>query len=91
MSSSYFQWLLNNMLEGTLYAAWKIRQFFSQSEHRDRLDPSPSPVSFHSLFKDLLSPLLHNKPFIKKGSFEEMEGVNNNASAFMHLNIKAKK
>ena len=34
---------------------------------------------------------LRNKPFIKKGSLEEMEGVNDNASAFMHLNVKAKK
>ena len=31
------------------------------------------------------------KPFIKKGLLEEMEGVNDNASAFMHLNIKANK
>ena len=34
---------------------------------------------------------LRNKPFIKKGSLEEMEGVNDNASAFMHLNVKANK
>ena len=31
------------------------------------------------------------KPFIKKGLLEEMEGVNDNASAFMHLNVKANK
>ena len=37
-----------------------------------------------------LSTLLHNKPFIRKGSLEEMEGANDNASAFMHLNVKAK-
>ena len=30
-----------HLLEGTLFAVWKIRQFFSQSEHRDRLDPLP--------------------------------------------------
>ena len=52
--------------------------------------PLPSPVCFHSLFKDFLFPL-HYKTFIKKGSLEEMEGVNDNASAFMHLNIKANK
>ena len=28
---------------------------------------------------------------IKKGLLEEMEGVNDNASAFMHLNIKTNK
>ena len=28
------------------------------------------------------------KPFIKKGLLEEMEWVDDNASAFMHLNIK---
>ena len=32
-----------------------------------------------------------NKSFIKKGSFEEMNRVNDNASAFMHLNIKENK
>ena len=26
--------------------------FFSQGEHSDRRHPSPSPVHFHSLFKD---------------------------------------
>ena len=31
------------------------------------------------------------KPFIKKGLLEEMEGVNDNTSAFMHLNIKTNK
>ena len=51
---------------------------------------SPPPVCFHLLFKDLPLPL-HNKPFLKKGSLEEMEGINDNASAFMHLNIKANK
>ena len=44
--------------------------------------PSPSPApSF--------PPHYRNKPFIKKSSLEEMEGVNDNARAFMHLNIKA--
>ena len=60
------------------------------SEHRDRLDPSPPRVCFHLLFKYPLPPL-HNKPFIKKSSLEEMEGVNDKASAFMHLNIKINK
>ena len=63
---------------------------FSQSERRDWFDFSPPPVGFHSLFKDPSSPL-HNKPFIKNGLLEEMEGVNDNASAFMHLNIKTNK
>ena len=62
---------------------------FSQSKHSHRFDSSPPPVGFHSLFKDPLP--LHNKPFIKKGSLEEMEGVIDNASAFMHLNIKTNK
>ena len=60
---------------------------FLKSEHRDRFESSPLPVCFHSLFKDPPSPL-HNKPFIKKGLLEEIEGVNDNASEFMHLNIK---
>ena len=52
--------------------------------------PLSSPVCFHLLFKEFFLPL-HNKTFIKKGSLEEMEGVNDNASSFMHLNIKANK
>ena len=66
-----------------------IWQFFSQGEHRDRLNPSAPPVCFHLLFKEPLP--LHNKPFIKKRSLKEMKGVNDDASAFMHLNIKANK
>ena len=31
------------------------------------------------------------KPFIKNGLLEEMEWVNDNASAFVHLNIKINK
>ena len=64
--------------------------FENQSEHRDRFNPSPPPVCFHSHFKDLPLPL-HSKPFIKKGSLEEIKGINDNASAFMRLNIKANK
>ena len=52
--------------------------------------PLPSPVCFHLLFKDLPLPL-HNKTFIKKGSLEEMEGVNDDTNALMRLNIKASK
>ena len=73
-----------------LFDVWKIRQFFSQGEHRDRLNPSPPSVCFHLLIKDPPLPL-QNKPFIKKSSLEEMEGVNDNASVFIHLNIKANK
>ena len=58
----------------------------------------PLPVCFHSLFKETTPPHpnpprkpLHNKSFIKNGLLEEMEGVNDNASAFMHLNVKANK
>ena len=36
-------------------------------------------------------PPLHNKPFIKKVSLEEMEGVNHSVSAFMNLHVKANK
>ena len=32
--------------------------------------------------------LLHKEPFIKKGSLKEIEGVDDNASAFMHRNVK---
>ena len=45
------------------------------------------PLPLFVFIRSLRTPL-HNKPFIKKGSLEEMEGVNDNASAFMHLNIK---
>ena len=52
-----FQQLPSNLLEGTLLAVWKIRQFLLQHEHRDRLNPSTTPVCFHLLFKDSLPPL----------------------------------
>ena len=51
---------------------------------------TPPPVCFHLLFKNLLLPL-HSKLFIKKGSLEEMKGFNDNASAFVRLDIKANK
>ena len=31
---------------------------------------------------------LHKEPFIKKGSLKEIEGIDDNASAFMHRNVK---
>ena len=34
---------------------------------------------------------LYKEPFIKKVSMQEMEGDNDNASAFMHLDVKANK
>ena len=51
----------------------------------------PLPLFF--LIRSLRIPRvpLHNKPFIKTCLLEEMEGVNDNASAFMCLNIKANK
>ena len=62
---------------------------FSQSQQRDMLDPSSPRVRFYSLFKDTLRPPpLHNKSFIKKGSLQEMEGFNDDASALVHLNTK---
>ena len=63
---------------------------FLPREQRDRFDSSSAPFCFHSLCKDPPS-LLHNKPLIKKGLLEEMEGVNDNASVFMHQNIKTNK
>ena len=72
------------------YHCLKNQAIFSQSEHRYRFNPSPPPVWFDSLFKDLPLPL-HNKPFTKKGLLEDMEGFTDNAIAFMHLNIKANK
>ena len=51
-----------------------------------------APLPLFVLIRSLSNPLpLHNKPFIKKGLLEEMEGVNDNANAFMHLNIKTNK
>ena len=47
---------------------------------KDALHAPPPPPIWETL-----------KPFIKKGLLEEMEGVNDNASAFMHLNVKANK
>ena len=77
----------------------KLGNFFSESEHRDRYDPSPLRVRFHLLFEYRRPPPPYPpksppsrsftiKPFIKKVLLEEMEGVNDNASAFMHLNIQ---
>ena len=78
---------------GTLFAIWRIRQFFSQPEHRhrSRLDPSPPLVCFHSLFNEPPPPSSSQRTLIKKGSLEEMEGVDDNASALMHLNITINK
>ena len=50
----------------------------------------PSPCLFSFALQGTLPPL-HNNPFIKKGLLEEIKGVNDNAGAFMHLNIKANK
>ena len=43
----------------------KNQAIFLQSEHRDRLNPSPPPVRFHSLFKDLPL-LLTTNPLLKR-------------------------
>ena len=64
--------------------------FFSQSEKRDDLTPSLPLFVFISSLRIPLS-TLHDQPFIKKGSLEEMEGVNDNTGAFMHLNIETNK
>ena len=66
-----------------LYLLFEKSGNFSQIKHIDRFDSCPPPVCFHSLFKEA-----HSKSFLKQGLLEEMEGVNNDASAFMHLNIK---
>ena len=64
-------------------------QAIFQSEHRDRFDCT---LSLFVFICSLRTPSpLHNKPFIKKGLLEEMERVNDNARAFMHLNIKTNK
>ena len=44
------------------------------------MHPMPPPQLWETL-----------KLFIKKGLLEEMESVNDNASAFVHLNIKINK
>ena len=51
--------------------------------------PLPLFVFIRSLKK--LFSHLNIKPFIKKGSLEKMGGVNDDASAFKHLNIKTNK
>ena len=64
-----------HLLEGTLFAVWKIRQFFSQSEHRDRLDLSPPSVCFHLLFKDLLLYFLNQaESFTSESYFFQLHG-----------------
>ena len=71
-------------------------------EHRVTFVVPPPHVCFHSLFTErnpFPLPLLpYNASFVKKKSEkhtgvkrkhkEEIEGVHDNASAFMHLNIK---
>ena len=74
-----------------LYLLFEKSGNFSQSEHRDRFDSSLPLFVFIRPSRNPLPPSLHNNPFIKKGLLEEMEGVNDNAGAFMHLNIKANK
>ena len=55
-----------------------------QSEHKD-----PLPLFVFICCYGSSYPLpLHNKTFIKKGLLEEIEEVDDNASAFMHQNIK---
>ena len=56
-----------HLLEGTLFAVWKIRQFFSQSEHRDRLNPSPPLPLFVFIcsLRTSLSPSTTN-PLLKR-------------------------
>ena len=51
--------------------------------------PLPLLVFIRSLKTPPSSSLpLHKEPFIKKGSLKEIEGVDDNASAFMHRNVK---
>ena len=64
-----------------------LKIFFNRVNIEIGLTP---PLPLFVFIRSLRIPL-HNKPFIKKSSLEEMEGVNGNASAFMHLNIKASK
>ena len=64
--------------------------FYSVSIEIGLTPPLPLFVFIRSLRAPSPSPL-HNKPFIKKSLLEEMEGVNDNASAFTHINIKTNK
>ena len=59
--------------------------------HRVSIEIGLTPPLPLFVFIRLLRTSFHNKPFIEKGLLEEMEGVNDNASAFMHLNIKTNK
>ena len=40
------------LIRGNSICYLKNQAIVSHSEHRDRLDPSPPPVCFYSLFKD---------------------------------------
>ena len=67
----------------------KNQAIFHRVSIEIRLAP-PLPLFVFS--RSLRTPsLLYNKPFLKKGLLEEMERVNDNASAFIHLNIKTNK
>ena len=66
-----------------------MRQFFDRVSTEIELT---TPFRLFVFIRSLGHPLpLHNKPFIEKGSLEEMERVNDNDSAFMHLNKKTNK
>ena len=80
------------MLEGKeLYLLLeKSGNFFRRVSIEIGLTPPLPLLAFIRSLRTSFHPL-YNKPFIKIGSLKEMEGVNDNASAFMHLNIKAKK
>ena len=61
----------SSLSKKTLFAVWKIRQFFSQSKRTDRHDPPPL-VHFRSLFKDpLLRP--RRKYFLNAADLETVE------------------
>ena len=66
-----------------LYLLFEKSGNFSQSEHRDRFDCT---LSLFVFICSLRTPSpLHNKPFIKKGLLEEMEGVNDNGCQCIHV------
>ena len=46
---NFFYTVIYAMIQRTLFTVWKIRQFYSQSESTDRLDP-PSPCLFSFAF-----------------------------------------